>query len=115
MNGVIEHPGPLGRLPTVEGIVREAYGVLSASPDAKPLETVWMIVRATLQVARDTDKPEAADLVQALAASLGEIIADLPPERQQQTLQVAIHQALAYAEMLRTPGFDQPHGATGHA
>jgi hypothetical protein len=106
--------GPIDRLPAIEAIVTEAYASLRAFSGPRPFSNVWMIIRAALQVARDKDKPKEAELRQALAATLGEMIAELSPAQQQVVVQDTIHHVFAYAEMLRTPGFDQPHGVSGH-
>jgi len=108
-------PDPLEPQPLLDWAMGEIYGGLRACPGGTTVALTWMILRSTLKAARTADGAPEADLIQALAAALGEIIADLPPERQALTVQTAIHQAFAYAEQLRAPGFDQPHGATGHA
>ncbi len=107
--------GPLADAEILDEAAVAFYEIPRALCGPSPVNHTWMLIRSLLKAVRAKDRPEQADLVQVLSATLGEMIADLPVERQTQVVQVHIHQVFAYAEQLRTPGFDQPHGAIGHA
>ena len=107
-------PPLLGDTPVMDEVTTALYAFVSAC-QGSTVSRVWLPVRSLLKAAREADHPAEGDLLHGLAAAIGECIADLPAERQQAMMQETIHLALTYAAELRTPGFDQPHGAAGHA